>query len=133
MHIPETQAVAEDSDWETFFNDSIWFTTPPANIGSPAFCSLSTFAFEGTSVEYYVETVTTCGIYGNLSNEGTFNCGYTNKNTGASYGYALYIENGGYFEVDPPSGIELAVHASTHDAKSDWLMRVDGKRVFTNS
>lgn len=125
-------AVQSEYDWNPFFNDNINLKKPPTTGGTPAFCSFDTYAFPDTEVEYYVEHVMTSAIYQNITVDATYNCGYTNKATGKSYGYALYIKNGYTYEIDPPSKIRLQVHASTNDHIGEWSIRVDGKRIFVN-
>lgn len=116
--------------YNPYFNNSVWLSKPPSQGITPPFCSFVTTGFAGTPSEYVVETVYTYGIYGNLSKTAFYNLGYTNVTTGASLAYAVDLENGDTFKINPPKNITIGVRASSNYI-GDWWMRVDGKTVFT--
>ena len=116
--------------WQQMYQESVWLKKPPVNTGSPAFYSLSTTGFKGTPNEYHLQTVKTSGMYRNPAEDAQYNCGYTNTDTGKSYGYKVGLKNGQQFEVDPPQGIRLSVHASTHTNVGDWLMTISALMVW---
>ena len=116
--------------WQQMFQESVWLKTPPANVSSPAFYTLSTTGFEGTPYEYHLQKVRTYGTYRNPAETAQYNCGYTNADTGKSYGHLTRLENGQKFELNPPQGIRLSVHASTYTNVGDWLMTVDALMVW---
>ena len=125
--------VAERSSkelWQQMHQEDVWLKNPPVNTGSPAFYSFSTTGFEGTPNEYYLKTVSTEGIYKNPAEDAQYNCGYTNTDTGKSYGYTVGLENGQQFAIDPPQGISLSVHASTHTNVGIWLMTIHTLMVW---
>lgn len=117
-------------DWDLIFQDSVWLKKPPETTGSPAFFSLETTAFGGTPYVYYIETVSTTGIYRNPAEEANYNCAYTDTDTGKVYSYKVGLENGKPYEIDPPKDISLSIHASTHTNVGDWQMTVSTKRVW---
>lgn len=117
-------------DISPIFNKSIWLSKP-TNQDTPPFCSFSTTGFPGTSSEYRVETVYTSGIHENTTTTAYYNVGYSNTTTGVSLGYAVNLENGEVFTIDPPANIKLGVRASSSSDPGDWLMKVEGKRIFS--
>lgn len=54
------------------------------------------------------------------------NVGYSNNTTGESLGLATRLENGETFSIDPPTGVKVAVRASTYDTVATWSMEVTG-------
>lgn len=126
---PVSTSSAPEFDINLFFNKSVRLSKP-SDQNTPPFCTISTTAFQGTSSEYIVETVYTSGIHDNPTTTAYYNLGYSNVETGASLGYAVNLENGEMFTIDPPENIELGIRASSSTDTGNWLMRVEGKRIF---
>lgn len=113
----------------TYFDDLVWLSKPSNQNNAPPFCSFVTSGFVGTPYEYVVETVYAYGIYGSPGETAYYNLGYSNVTTGASLGYAVKLENGETFTIDPPENITIGVRASSSDYVGNWSMRVDSKNV----
>jgi len=117
-------------DWNTFFNGSVSLSNP-TNQNTAPFCTLNTTGFPGTYYEYRVTDVVTKGIRNNPTEYGKYNLGYSNATTGVSLGYAINLNNGEAFSINPPANIILGVRASSYDSIGPWNIRVDGKRFFS--
>lgn len=123
---------SSDPEYEItpYFEGDVWLSRP-TDQNTPPFCSFVTTGFVDTPYEYVVETVYASGVYHNPSEVAYYNLGYSNVTTGASLGYAVNLENGETFTIDPPENITIGVRASSSNYIGDWWMRVDAKRIFT--
>ena len=120
----------ETSQIFPFFNNSLHLKKPPETTGTPAFCTVITHGFPDTDREYIIETIYTSGVHRYPGYPAEYNLGYTNADTGASYGYKVNLDNGQSFNLDPPLDVRVAVHASTHNNEGEWSMSVNGLAVF---
>ena len=126
--IPRLNASSR-GDVDTIFDDSVWLTTPPANMNSTPFCKFDTTGFKGTAYEYSYKSVFTTGIYQNPGATGYYNVGYSNYYTGASLASTTNLSNAECCEINPPRGITLGVRASTNSTIGSWQMFVTAQRA----
>ena len=105
--------------------DDLYLRNPSPTFNSPSFCSFETSS-STPAYHFEIEQVYTTGYYYFPSGVGTYNVGYSNARTGESLGLKTRIDSGHTVSIDTPSGITVAVRASTYDAVGTWQMVVTG-------
>lgn len=127
----ESDVVVESAKGKTdevffLFSGDVALKKPSTTVNSKAFCSFDTVGFMPAGYPFEIETVFTQGTHNFPSDTGTYNVGYSNNTTGESLGLATRLENGETFSIDPPTGVKVAVRASTYDTVATWSMEVTG-------
>lgn len=118
----ESDVVVESAKGKTdevffLFSGDVALKKPSTTVNSKAFCSFDTVGFMPAGYPFEIETVFTQGTHNFPSDTGTYNVGYSNNTTGESLGLATRLENGETFSIDPPTGVKVAVRASTYDRR----------------
>lgn len=110
------------------FENEVYLDLPPSDDDTePFFTFDSTYTAYAGQLAYDVtyDWVNTKGVYQNPSMDAYYNVGYSNTDTGESYGYAVNLQNSHGFEISPPEDVTIGVRASTYEAgKHIWVMTV---------
>ena len=107
------------------FQDSVYLYSPSDTVISEPFVTVdSGFPYYNLNVTY--DTIYTTGVYQFPSATGSYNVGYSDADTGESYGYAVNLDNADTFSITPPDDVEIDVRASSYDYPGTWSMSVTG-------
>jgi len=118
-------ALRAENEIHKFYDGDLYLRNPSPTFNSPSFCSFETSS-STPAYHFEIEQVYTTGYYYFPSGVGTYNVGYSNARTGESLGLKTRIDSGHTVSIDTPSGITVAVRASTYDAVGTWQMVVTG-------
>ena len=115
--------------WDiALYQKSVILKKPTSGTNSDPFYEMATAGFVGTSAEYHVSAIRTSGIHGGTPMEGYYNVGYSDAETGESYGWMPDLASGQSFTKNVKDNITVAIRASTYSHPGEWLMTVWGDR-----